>query len=86
VLRHGFERLGLGEIIAVTTPGNARSLRVMERLGMGHFAGGLRRSSRVPDDDPLRHTWCTVPHEPSGTRGPAEARRYRSVQGRRRHQ
>jgi RimJ/RimL family protein N-acetyltransferase len=55
VLRHGFERLGLGEIIAVTTPGNARSLRVMERLGMVHSPGDGFDHPRVPHDDPLRH-------------------------------
>lgn len=30
----GFETLGLVEIVAITTPGNTRSRRVMERLGM----------------------------------------------------
>jgi ribosomal-protein-alanine N-acetyltransferase len=35
-LRHGFEVLELGEIVAVTTPVNLRSRAVMERLGMTH--------------------------------------------------
>src|SRR5262249_32174896 len=30
----GFERLGLAEIVSFTVPGNVRSRRVMERLGM----------------------------------------------------
>ena len=36
VLRFGFERLGLAEIVAFTAVGNARSRRVMEKLGMTH--------------------------------------------------
>ena len=35
-LRHGFESLGLDEIVAFTMPGNVRSRRVMEKLGMTH--------------------------------------------------
>jgi RimJ/RimL family protein N-acetyltransferase len=30
----GFERLGLEEIVAFTVPGNLRSIRVMEKIGM----------------------------------------------------
>lgn len=33
-IRYGFERIGLGEIVAFTVPENARSRAVMERLGM----------------------------------------------------
>jgi RimJ/RimL family protein N-acetyltransferase len=33
-IRHGFNLLGLEEIVAFTVPGNVRSRRVMERLGM----------------------------------------------------
>jgi len=33
-LRHGFEELGLDEIVSFTVPDNLRSRRVMERLGM----------------------------------------------------
>jgi RimJ/RimL family protein N-acetyltransferase len=35
-LSFGFERLGLPEIVAFTAAGNARSRRVMEKLGMTH--------------------------------------------------
>ena len=35
-LRHGFESLALDEIVAFTVPGNVRSRRVMEKLGMTH--------------------------------------------------
>ncbi|HEU0154939.1 MAG TPA: GNAT family N-acetyltransferase [Stellaceae bacterium] len=40
-LDYGFGGLGLDEIVAVTTPSNLRSRRVMERLGM----------SRLTEDD-----------------------------------
>ena len=33
-LRHGFEQLGLDEIVAMTVPANARSRAVMEKVGM----------------------------------------------------
>ena len=33
-LRHGFERLGLREIVAFTVPANQRSRRVMEKIGL----------------------------------------------------
>jgi RimJ/RimL family protein N-acetyltransferase len=33
-LAYGFERLGLPEIVSFTVPGNTRSSRVMEKLGM----------------------------------------------------
>lgn len=40
-VRHGFERIGLAEIVSFTVPQNRRSRAVMERLGM----------TRDPDDD-----------------------------------
>lgn len=33
-MAHGFERLGLNEIVSFTVPGNVRSRRVMQKLGM----------------------------------------------------
>jgi RimJ/RimL family protein N-acetyltransferase len=33
-LGYGFEQLGIEEVVAYTVPGNARSRRVMEKLGM----------------------------------------------------
>jgi RimJ/RimL family protein N-acetyltransferase len=47
VAREGFERLGLEQIVGVTTPGNTRSRRVMERLGMVHARRRLRASARA---------------------------------------
>lgn len=41
VLRDGFERLQLAEVVALTATGNLRSRRVMEKLGM----------TRNPQDD-----------------------------------
>jgi len=35
-LAHGFEHLGLDEIVSFTVPSNVRSRRVMEKLGMRH--------------------------------------------------
>jgi RimJ/RimL family protein N-acetyltransferase len=54
VIRDGFERLGLDEIVGVTTPDNARSRRVMDRLGMRHSPDDTFEHPRVPEGDPLR--------------------------------
>ncbi len=37
VLRYGFEELGLERVYAITMPGNLRSRRVLERLGMEYL-------------------------------------------------
>lgn len=43
-LRHGFEALGMARILAITLPGNERSLRLLRKLGFAdagpHQAGG----------------------------------------------
>ena len=39
-LQHGFEALGLAEIVSFTVPANVRSRRVMERIGMVRDVGG----------------------------------------------
>ncbi|GGC03554.1 GNAT family N-acetyltransferase [Pseudoduganella buxea] len=39
-LRHGFDTLGLDEIVAITVPANVRSRRLMTRLGMVHDVNG----------------------------------------------
>lgn len=36
VLNHAFEDLRLKEVVSFTTPANARSRRVMEKIGMNH--------------------------------------------------
>jgi len=56
VIEDGFYRLGLDEIVAITTPANRRSWRLMERLGMVRDAGGDFDHPRVPAGHPLvRH-------------------------------
>jgi RimJ/RimL family protein N-acetyltransferase len=53
-LRFGFEELKLDEIVSFTVPGNIRSRRVMERLGMTHSSDGDFEHPRVPVGHPLR--------------------------------
>jgi RimJ/RimL family protein N-acetyltransferase len=53
-VRFGFEELGCDELVAFTAAGNVRSRAVMERLGMGHDAGGDFDHPRVPEGSPLR--------------------------------
>jgi RimJ/RimL family protein N-acetyltransferase len=51
-LAHGFERLGLSEIVSFTVPGNVRSRRVMEKLGM-HYSADFEHP-RIAAGHPLR--------------------------------
>lgn len=55
-LRHGFETLTppLEEIVSFTVPANARSRRVMERLGMTHAAEDDFDHSQLPEGHRLR--------------------------------
>ncbi len=53
-LRFGFEELGLQEIVSFTVPGNVRSRRVMERLGMRHSPDEEFEHPRLPPGHPLR--------------------------------
>lgn len=53
-LAWGFETLGLGEIVSFTTPSNARSRAVMERLGMTRDPGDDFEHPRIPVGHPLR--------------------------------
>jgi ribosomal-protein-alanine N-acetyltransferase len=50
----GFFRLGLTEIVAVTTPANRRSWRLMERLGMSRDPAEDFDHPRVPEGHRLR--------------------------------
>jgi len=55
-LRHGFDVLGLDEIVAVTVPANERSQAVMRRLGMTRDPADDFDHPRVPQDCPqVRH-------------------------------
>jgi RimJ/RimL family protein N-acetyltransferase len=53
-LRYGFERLGLGEIVAYTVPANVRSRRVMEKLGMKHDSASDFDHPRIAEGNPAR--------------------------------
>lgn len=53
-LAHGFERLGLREIVSYTVPANLRSRRVMERIGMQRDEGGDFDHPRLDPGHPLR--------------------------------
>lgn len=50
----GFERIGLEEIVSFTTPLNAPSVRVMERLGMTHDPTDDFDHPNVPVGHPYR--------------------------------
>jgi RimJ/RimL family protein N-acetyltransferase len=55
-LRLGFEELGLQEIVSMTVPGNVRSRRVMEKLGMKRDPKDDFDHPRIPKGSPLvRH-------------------------------
>lgn len=53
-LSFGFEKLGLEEIVSFTVPGNVRSRRVMERIGMTYEPADAFDHPLLPDGDPLR--------------------------------
>jgi len=53
-VEHGFSELGLHEVIAVTSVGNARSRAVMARLGMQHAPEQTFEHPELPEGDPLR--------------------------------
>jgi ribosomal-protein-alanine N-acetyltransferase len=54
VLAHAFGPLGLAEVVSFTVPGNHRSRRVMEHLGMRHSPGDDFQHPGVPQSHPLR--------------------------------
>jgi RimJ/RimL family protein N-acetyltransferase len=54
VLAFGFEELGLEEIVSFTVPGNARSRRVMERIGMTYDPADDFDHPSLPEGHPLR--------------------------------
>ena len=54
VLAFGFEQLRLAEIVSFTVPGNVRSRRVMERLGMTRNPADDFDHPAVPEGHPLR--------------------------------
>lgn len=68
-LRYGFDVLGLAEIVSFTAVGNARSRRVMERLGMIHDHEGDFAHPAVPVGDRSRpHVLYRLAHADWGRR------------------
>jgi RimJ/RimL family protein N-acetyltransferase len=54
VIGDAFSRLGLNEVLAVTTPDNIRSRSVMGRLGMAYSPCDTFEHPRVPEGDARR--------------------------------
>ncbi|WP_262691244.1 GNAT family N-acetyltransferase [Kordiimonas aestuarii] len=55
-LQYAFERLGISEVIAITSVNNSPSRRVMEKIGMAHDAAGDFDHPMVPLESPVsRH-------------------------------
>ena len=55
VVRHAFDALSLDEIVSFTVRANQRSIRVMQKLGMTHYAAGDFEHPNLPEGHPLRH-------------------------------
>lgn len=53
-LRYGFDVLKLNEIVSLTTPGNIRSRRVMEKIGMHRDPKDDFDHPKLPEGHPLR--------------------------------
>jgi RimJ/RimL family protein N-acetyltransferase len=54
VLRYGFEKVGLDEIVSFTVPANGRSRRVMEKVGMTCNPADDFEHPGLPPGHPLR--------------------------------
>lgn len=54
MMRYAFESVGLEEVVSFTVPGNVRSRRVMEKLGMTRNPADDFDHPRVPERHPLR--------------------------------
>lgn len=54
VCRIAFTELRLRELVSFTVPGNTRSRRVMQRLGMAHDVAGDFEHPKLPPGHPLR--------------------------------
>ncbi len=54
IIRDAFGRLDIEEILAITTPANARSLAVMTRLGMTHDEAATFEHPALPAGHALR--------------------------------
>ena len=54
VVRYGFKELGLDSVVSFTVPGNLRSRRVMEKIGMTHDPRDDFDHPLLPEGHPLR--------------------------------
>jgi RimJ/RimL family protein N-acetyltransferase len=54
VINYAFEDLGLENLVSFTVPGNLRSRRVMEKLGMTHDPHDDFDHPRLPEGHPMR--------------------------------
>lgn len=52
-LRYGFSKIGLNEIVSFTVPGNLRSIRVMERVGLKRDLNADFNHPKLPSDHRL---------------------------------
>jgi RimJ/RimL family protein N-acetyltransferase len=69
-LAHGFDSLGLEEIVAFTSTGNAKSRRVMEKIGMTHQPDRDFEHPRIPKGSPLRRHVLYAIRRPRGAGRP----------------
>ena len=53
-LAFGFDTLGLEEIVSLTSVGNLKSRRVMEKIGMTYDPADDFENQRLPEGSPLR--------------------------------
>jgi RimJ/RimL family protein N-acetyltransferase len=76
VLGVGFELLRLAEIVSFTVPGNARSRRVMQRIGMKHHPSDDFDHPLLPTGHPLRrHVLYRIAGPPAAKEADAADRR-----------
>lgn len=52
--RHAFDKFGLDQLVSFTVPGNLRSRRVMEKLGMTHNPADDFDHPGLPEGHPMR--------------------------------
>ena len=63
-LKAAFTQLGLEQVVSITVPANARSRRVMERIGMTRDPADDFDHPRVPDGSPMkRHVLYRIDRE-----------------------
>jgi len=58
IARHGFEKLGLNELVSFTVPTNTKSRRVMEKLGMALDPSDGLEDPRLPEGHPCGGMYC----------------------------